>query len=59
MIAGITQNATTLLDLTNVSVRKAIIGTEENVKVCKWFPRVIETSLSVYSRLIRSCILSF
>ena len=44
MIAEVTQNATTLLDLTNVSVRKAIIGTEEDAKVCKSFSRVIETS---------------
>ena len=30
-----TQNVTTLVDLTNVAVGKAIMGTEENVKVCK------------------------
>ena len=44
MIVQITLNVTTLLDLTNVSVRKAITETEENVKVCKSFPRVIESS---------------
>ena len=35
MIVQKTQNVTTLQDHTNVPVRKAIMGTEENVKVCQ------------------------
>ena len=42
MIVQKTQNVTTLLDLTNVPVRKAIMGTEGNVKVCKRFPELVQ-----------------
>ena len=37
-----TQIVTTLLVLTNVPVKKAIMGTEENVKVCKWFDELVQ-----------------
>ena len=41
MIAQITQNAKTYLDLTSVSVKRVTMEMEEDAKVCMLFSRVI------------------